>query len=416
MSKSAKLVLLESVFSLTIIQVANFIVPLMAIPLLTRVLGPSGWGEISFTIFVMQLLLVFTDYGFSLSAVRSIARFQNDLQKVSNIFSACWTIQWLILAPIILFAVIISSLGVIEFTHIVGLSLVVGNVLFPIWLLQGIEQLRVPAIIQLFARIVMLGLIFYFVQGPEDTIWALLFLTAHNILAGPILLWWIKTHTRIHYHVPCKSDLVDNFRSGLGIFFSKLSIGAYTSLIPISLGLLSGSEAVGFYYIADKIRVAASYVLTPLSLALFPRASNTFAQERAAGYRMVISFGSIFFILSLAFSAILFFFAAELVHISSGPDYTIAVPLLRIVAITPVLVCLSNIIGVQILLPLGQTRIFNISIHIGGVLAIVALGPAIVLYGAEGAAAVSVFAELSVSISMGIFLLAHIRRARVFND
>ena len=76
----------NSLLSLTAIQAANFIAPLFAVPWLTRTLGINTWGELAYVIFVMQIYLVLTDYGFSLSAVRSIARSKENSDRVSTIF------------------------------------------------------------------------------------------------------------------------------------------------------------------------------------------------------------------------------------------------------------------------------------------------------------------------------------------
>ena len=54
----------DSLLSLTAIQAANFIVPLFAVPWLTRTLGINAWGEVAYVIFAMQICLVLTDYGF----------------------------------------------------------------------------------------------------------------------------------------------------------------------------------------------------------------------------------------------------------------------------------------------------------------------------------------------------------------
>jgi O-antigen/teichoic acid export membrane protein len=404
--------IIESLLSLSVIQAASFIAPLFAVPLLTRTLGTAAWGEVTFVIFAMQFLLMLTDYGFSLSAVRNIAQVQKKPDAVSAIFSACWFLQWLLLAGVIIITIIgFASLN-LDLFYLVGLSLVLGNVLFPMWLFQGLEKLKVPALVQLLARLIMLSLIFAFVTGPEDAGLALFFLTGHNLIAGPILLFWAFSRRQVTFAIPKMNAIRRTAAEGWGIFVSKIFISSYTSLIPIILGSVAGSESVGLYYVADKIRVAANYVLSPLSQALFPRTSYLFKEDRAAARRLIVKYGAVLFLLSLLFSAILFYFADFFVWLVAGTEFHAAVLLLQIMAITPTMICLSNIFGVQLLLPMERTKEFNRSIQIGGVISLLGVWPMVNWLEAAGAASISAMAEAIVAAVMAFYLIASIRHAK----
>ena len=60
--------------------------------------------------------------------------------------------------------------------------------------------------------------------------------------------------------------------------------------------------------------------------------------------------------------------APLVVHMLLGPGFGSAVPVLRILALMPVLVYLSNIFGIQLMLPLGMDRAFNTIILAAGCL------------------------------------------------
>ena len=116
----------------------------------------------------------------------------------------------------------------------------------------------------------MLILIYTVIRGPEDAWLALFFITGHNLIAGPILLFRLFERRQLSYSVPSLAMLNKYAQEGWGIFVSKIFVSSYTSLIPFFLGNISGNASVAIYYVADKIRVAASYSLSPISLALFP--------------------------------------------------------------------------------------------------------------------------------------------------
>ena len=403
----------DSLLSLTAIQAANFIVPLFAVPWLTRTLGINAWGEVAYVIFAMQICLVLTDYGFSLSAVRSIARSKENLDKVSTIFSACWSIQWILLFLTALISTVSFTILDLKPLYLVGFSLVLGNILCPIWLFQGLEQLKAPAVAQLLSRFLMLGLIYTFVTGPEDAWLALFLITGHNLVAGPILLFRLFRRRQLSYSIPSLATISRYAKEGWGIFVSKIFVSSYTSLIPFFLGNISGNASVGLYYVADKIRVAASYSLSPISLALFPRSSKLFKDDLQAGRKLVLKYGSVLFCLSVVFSIAIFFLSEFLISLLADIEFLDAVPLLRIMAFTPTFVAISNIIGTQILLPLGLIQQYNKSIIFGAIFALLSIRPMILFLGPAGAALVSVLAESVVSIMMIIYFFSSPKSSRL---
>src|SRR5690606_20822477 len=72
---------------LMIMQIAGYIFPLLTIPYLARVIGVEGFGKIAFAAAVMVWFQTITDWGFSYTATRDVARHRDNLEKVSEIFS-----------------------------------------------------------------------------------------------------------------------------------------------------------------------------------------------------------------------------------------------------------------------------------------------------------------------------------------
>ena len=73
-------------------QASNYVVPLLLIPFLTRQLGLEGFGLVAIALSAIQLALVLTDYGFTLSATFAISINRENLeyinQKIGSIFGA----------------------------------------------------------------------------------------------------------------------------------------------------------------------------------------------------------------------------------------------------------------------------------------------------------------------------------------
>ena len=71
---------------MSIIQGTNFILPIIVMPHVISVIGPEGFGIVSFAQVIMIYLSTVSDYGFNLTATRDIALSSGDVSKVSKIF------------------------------------------------------------------------------------------------------------------------------------------------------------------------------------------------------------------------------------------------------------------------------------------------------------------------------------------
>lgn len=79
-------VIIRNALALTLVQGANFLLPLLTLPYLSRVLGPSHFGAMSLALAVMSYFTLLTDYGFNWSATKQIAENRHDPQAVRRIF------------------------------------------------------------------------------------------------------------------------------------------------------------------------------------------------------------------------------------------------------------------------------------------------------------------------------------------
>ncbi|WP_180964394.1 oligosaccharide flippase family protein, partial [Escherichia coli] len=62
-----------NVLYLAISQGANYLLPLLIFPYLVRVIGVSNFGDLSFSLITIQVLLMIVEYGFGYSGTREIA-------------------------------------------------------------------------------------------------------------------------------------------------------------------------------------------------------------------------------------------------------------------------------------------------------------------------------------------------------
>ena len=72
--------LIENIISLFAIKGFQYILNFITFPFLVRVLNVDGFGQLSFVIGVVQYFLLFSNFGFDLSAPKAIARHDKGTQ------------------------------------------------------------------------------------------------------------------------------------------------------------------------------------------------------------------------------------------------------------------------------------------------------------------------------------------------
>ena len=89
-------ILIQNFTSLSILQIANYLFPLIVLPYVVRILGPAKYGLINFAAAFIAYFSLMCDYGFSLSGTKEISIIRDDKEKLSRTFSTIITIKLLL--------------------------------------------------------------------------------------------------------------------------------------------------------------------------------------------------------------------------------------------------------------------------------------------------------------------------------
>lgn len=374
----------ENIFSLMTIKGLEYLLAFITFPYLTRVLQVEMFGAVVLAQGVINYFTLFTDYGFNLLGPKEIAQNDDIVRRgkvFANIFFA--KILLLIIATIIF---VISAVVLAKYfnadiwLYVVVYITVIGNVIFPVWFFQGVQQMRYITIVNGIARLFSIAGIFYFVKEPQDYLLAALFQAIVPLIAG-ICSWiiLIKNFPEV-FCLPKLEDIKKTLIDGWSIFISTVAINLYTASNIVFLGIFTNPVTVGYFSGAQKIIDNVKQLLGPISQAIYPHTSKL-VKESPQNVRLFLR--KMILVLcggNLLLSIFIFIFAKPIVDIFLGSVYEESVILLRIMAFLPFIIALSNVFGIQIMLPFGMQRAFSKILICAAVLNTFMVIPLILLY------------------------------------
>jgi O-antigen/teichoic acid export membrane protein len=399
----------NNIAALGVVQVGTYLIPLITLPYVTRVLGIETWGTVALVQIVLGYFILVTNWGFPMSGTRKVAAYRNEPDRVTDIFLAAWAAQWLICGIAILILVLLV-LFVPFFNRyaayfVWGVGSIISSVLFPVWFLNGLERMRQVATIQIATRAAAVPLIFLFIHRPQDGPILLAIGAITSLVGGAITLIWINKNIGLTWRWPGRARILEELREGATIFGSTVWASLYTTLTPTILGLVAGNAAVGYYVLADRARQLGQSALTPITQALFPRISQLFETDPTQARKLLLRSSTLILLISGSASVSLWILAEQIVILLSGEQFRPAIMVLKWLAPLPFVVSLSNIFGVQIMLPNHKTKAFNRILVGAGALSLVLIVPLIEWKSAVGAAINVFIIECFVTLTMALYLL-----------
>ncbi|MDD5128346.1 MAG: flippase [Candidatus Omnitrophica bacterium] len=360
-------IVLGNFISLTTLQSISYILPLVVLPYLIRAIGMEKFGLIAFASSLVQYFMILTDYGFSISATKTISLIGEHKQKVSAVFSSVMTVKLMFAAlSFLMLSVIIYIVPKFKadwLVYILSFGSVIGNTLFPVWFFQGKEKMSYISIVNVAGGLIYAVSIFIFIKSPQDFLLVPLLNSLLSIISGILGLYIVFKKFQVQFILQKYATIKQELRTGWDIFISIVAINAYTASRVFAIGLLTNNIITGYYSLAEKI---ANYIQTfpmdSFTRAVFPRISNVFAKnkQRAVAIMYRIQDGiTLGFVISLP---IAFFLAPWIIQLVCGVAYKEVIVTLRLLLAAVFFVGANNF-KVQFLLVCGKQDLYA-KIHI----------------------------------------------------
>jgi O-antigen/teichoic acid export membrane protein len=380
-------------------QIFVLLVPLVTVPYVNRVLGPTGVGINAFTNSNVQYFILIGSLGVNLYANRGTAYRRDDPEQLEKYF---WEVSAMRFVTISIaccaYLVFVWFNDQYRLFYLAqGISLI--GVAFDIsWFFQGMENFRVTVLRNLIVKLISLALIFTFVRHESDTALYILILSGASFFGN--LTFWPSVHRYIkHWPRVATLNIRQHFKPSFMMLIPQLATQIYLQLNKTMLGVLLSVSAAGFYDNSDKIVKMLLALVTATGTVLLPHVAHSFAKgdqqavKRSLNISMhlilVMALPLAFGIAAVANSFTYYFFSAKFMPVAD---------LMAVEAIVVIPISIASAIGVQYLLPTNQMKPYTTSVVLGSITNIVLNVPLILTFGTMGAIVSTVLSETMVTL------------------
>ncbi len=373
-----------------ILTMSQFLFPLITFPYISRILLPTGTGKVSFATSVVSYFALFAQLGIPTYGIRACAKVRDDRKALERTVQELFLINLImsILAYIVLFLAIAF---VPRMRQEKALFLIVGltilfNAIGMEWLYKALEQYTYITVRSIIFKLIAVVAMFVLVHEQKDYV----IYGGISILAASASNVFNFFHA--HKYVSIKPVGSYNFRQHLKpiVIFFAMSCAAtiYTNLDTVMLGFMTSDAEVGYYNAAVKIKSILVSVVTSLGVVLLPRASYYVECKLMDKFCRITHVALNFVILiSVPLTVYFILFAKEGIFFLSGAEYEASIVPMQIIMPTLLFIGLTNIMGIQTLIPLGKEKVVLYS-EIAGAVADLLLNVALIPSMASAGAAI----------------------------
>lgn len=395
--------LTENIFSLISLKGLQYILYFLLLPYLLHTLGATKYGTIIFVQNIVGYFLILVDYGFNFTAPRDISKSTTEEERNKKFMAIIFTKIFIAVCITLLFFIVNMFFNIIHneirTLFLFSYLLVIGNIIFPVWFFQGIQQMKYITIINFISKCIVVFFIFFLVKQPEDYILASFFLSAETSISGIFSLYLIKKKFPNIFSIPNINMIKEELLNGWSLFISAVSINIYTTSNIVFLGLITNNTIVGYFSAANKIIDGIKGIMAAITQAVYPYISELLKRSKEETLKFIRKFCKIYVFFSFICSISMFFATNIVVNILFGYEYEITKNILKILSFIPAIISISNIYGIQLMVNFGKQNYFSKILLIACIIDCLLIYPMIYNYKGTGVAIMMIIVESFVTIS-----------------
>lgn len=384
-----------------ILTMSSFIFPLITFPYVSRILLPTGTGKVSFATSLISYFSMFAQLGIPTYGVRACAKVRDDREKLTR------TAQELLIINLVMDVVSYVALAIAlvcvprlredrALYVVVSFTIILTSIGME-WLYKALEQYTYITIRSIIFKFIALVAMFLLIHQQEDYV----IYGAISIFAASAsnIFNFINAHKYIDMKPVGNYDFKRHFKPVAVFFAMSCATTIYTHLDTVMLGFMTSDEDVGYYNAAVKIKSVLVSVVTSLGTVLLPRSSYYVESGQIDEFKRITR-KALNFVFLVATPLMLYFilYAKQGIYFLSGSAYAGSIVPMQIIMPTLLFIGLTNILGIQMLVPLGRERVVLYSEIAGAVVDLVLNALLIPRFASSGAAIGTLAAEFVVLV------------------
>ena len=384
-----------------ILTVSSFIFPLITFPYVSRILLPEGTGKVSFAASVVNYFLLLAQLGIPTYGIRACAKVRDNKEALNKTVQEIFVISIIMcIVSYVLFFIAVFSVPRLwqeKELMLVTSASILFTTLGVEWFFKAIELYSYITWRSITFKCISLGAMFLLVHEQQDYIIygavSIFASSASNILNFVYIQKFINLKKR------CKLELRIHMKPILVFFAMSCATTVYLNMDTTMLGFIKTDTDVGYYNAAVKIKNMLVGIVTSLGAVLLPRVTVYLEKKEQKRFED-LSVKAIQFVLFSSIPMLVYFtlFAEPSMLLLSGKEYERAILPMQIMLPTLLFIGLTNIMGIQILVPMGKESKVLASVIAGAVVDLVLNMILIPRYSVSGAAIGTVTAEVIVFI------------------
>lgn len=391
-----------------ILTVATILFPIISNPYVNRYLGPTGTGRVEFAVSIVSYFSLFALLGIPYYGIRIVAQVRNDQEELNKAVHELLIIN--VIMSLLTTLVFIPAVFLVpQFSDDKVLFFIVGitiwlNSLGLEYLYKGLEQYKYITIRSLIFKFIALISIFLLIHNKEDYIifgGITIFATSASNIMNLIHSRKIISYKRQHNY-----NFKRHIKPAIIFFAMSCATTIYLHLDTAMLGFIATKTDAGQYGSAVKIKTVLVGVVTSLGAVVLPRVSHYIEQNLMEDFKRVTQ-KALKFVFVVATPLMVYFmlFADESILFMSGPEFRPAIMAMRVIMPTLLFIGITNLIGIQIFVPIGKEKYVLYSEIAGAITDLILNAILIPSLKATGAAIGTVVAEFVVLLVQ--FILLH---------
>ena len=266
------------------------------------------------------------------------------------------------------------------------------------WFFQGMEEFGKIVLRNIIFKIVNIIYIFAFVKTKDDIIIYLFGVAFFGLINN--LSYWISVPKYINRPILNELHPSRHIKTVIALFVPTIAMQVYTVLDKTMIGVITqNAYENGYYEQAIKIAKLVLTIVTSLGTVMIPRIGYHYSKgntETVKAY-MYRAYKFVWFCgIPLTFGLIAV--SSNFVPCFFGDGYDKVVPLLGVLSFLILAIGISNVTGMQYLIPTKRENKFSATVIVGAVTNFVLNFFLIQFFQSMGAAVASVVAEITIAI------------------